>query len=515
MNLYVPQPAYKIYAFDRGWRIMNYVTSHLFQRTDKQARWWFGKAQNVILWASSKEWYAKYAAYVVVGGLWLAGGSQYISAMIIAALFLALQAVLLSIWAAFSAIFMGLLSAYNVIYSRIYGIFYRCPDCHKDMPIPTYICSACHTEHTRLWPSIYGVLSHRCTGCETKLYTMGAGRKKLERICPHCRRPLNAGVGTGTNLHIPIVGGPSTGKTNYIVMATRALLESYQAARYAITFTDPYHQRTFEENVQRLDQGRVLVKTTEVVPQAYNLSIKAPRALVPSIAYVYDAAGEAFEDSKNTDSQVYYKYIDGLIFIIDPSAIPAYHSIHQGEIALIDKQLRPGTLDVMQTYERMVEMFASSVHFQKGRRYTHPIAVVVTKTDALNLESEIGAPAAQLLMQHTPTITSEADAIHTLVRDFLNSYGLDYFVRELELHFSNVRYFSCSALGRLPSFQDAISQDMSSFTPLRVGEPLFWLLSQTKAIKPLVQKAQVTQQLAPVTGQLETTPEAMQQQQYQ
>jgi Double-GTPase 2 len=487
MNLYVPQPAYKIYAFDRGWRIMKYVTEHLFKRTHATAQWWFGKAGDVLNWGKYRPWYMKYWSYIVMAGMGLAGGTQYVSAMILAALFIVLQTVILSVWAFLSAILMGILAVATFLYARVYRIFFRCPDCHKDMPIPTFICT-CGTEHTRLWPSIYGVLSHRCKTCEEKLPTLELnGRKKLSRICPHCRRPLNVGVGSGTNVHITIVGGPSTGKTNYIVEATNQFKQIYESNRYRISFTDPRHEHEFASNLSRLMNGRELLKTPDIVPQAYNLAIKAPGAQVPRFAYVYDAAGEAFNTSENTDSQVYYKYVDGIIFMIDPCAIPSYRHIHRGDIELVRDALRPSLLDVMQAYERMKQIFEASVGLKKGR-YTHPIAVVVSKVDALDLEEEIGAPAASALMRSDPSIKSEEDAINILVRNFLCQYGLDHFVREIELQYSNVRYFSCSALGRLP-----IQNDKSSFVPIRVVDSLIWLLAKTKTVRPIEKKGRVAQ----------------------
>src|SRR5881409_3981873 len=98
MKLYVPQRAYKIYAFDRGWRIMRHVTMNLFQRTHLSALQWFQKARDLMNTARYKEWYMKYALYVVVGGLVLGGLAQYGSAMLVTALFIAIHATILSIW---------------------------------------------------------------------------------------------------------------------------------------------------------------------------------------------------------------------------------------------------------------------------------------------------------------------------------------------------------------------------------------------------------------------------------
>ncbi len=94
------QPAYKLYAFDRGWRIIRYVTENLFKRTDVAARWWFNKGKDTLSWGRAKGSFALYWAYVVLVGMWLAGIVQYITAMIMAALFVAVQSVLLTLWAA-------------------------------------------------------------------------------------------------------------------------------------------------------------------------------------------------------------------------------------------------------------------------------------------------------------------------------------------------------------------------------------------------------------------------------
>jgi hypothetical protein len=184
--------------------------------------------------------------------------------------------------------------------------------------------------------------------------------------------------------------------------------------------------------------------------------------------------------------QEYYKYIDGIIFVIDPFAITDYAHYRQTEILRYQSLLRPSTLDIMQTYERMFQMFEASVGLRRGRRFSHPIAIVVTKIDALNLDQEIGIGAARNLMLQQSTLT-EDDAVNILVRDFLCRYGLDHFVRDAEMQFSRVRYFSCSALGRMP---DPLNG--SPFTPINVANPLIWLLASAKAIVPPMAQKVVT-----------------------
>lgn len=503
MTLFEVQPAHKIYAFDRGWRIMKFVTENLFKRTDIAARWWFAKATDARNYGIGKSLFIKYWSYVLVIGLGMAGAAQYVSAMAVAGLFLVIQSLLLSLWVGISVVMIGILTACTFVYSRFYRIFVRCPDCHKEMPIPTFICPTCNEHHTRLWPSIYGVFSHRCLKCNTKLPTLRLkipGLKLMERdsitrICPNCTVQLNAVIGVGTNIHIPIVGGPSTGKSNYIVMATREFKQTYESTRnYSVSFVDSKHEQDYNANVRLLSTGHELLKTMDIVAHAYNLKIQSSKSRVPKLAYIYDAAGESVNTSENTKLQEYYKYINGIIFVIDPFSISGYRRIHESAIQRYQNLIRPSALDVMQAYERMFQMFEDSVGLKKGRRFDHPIAIVVTKVDALNLEMEIGADAARNLMAQDPSILSEGDAINILVRDFLNRYGLDHFVRDVELQFSNIRYFSCSALGRLP-----IGGDSRAFVPIRASDPLVWLLARAKAIEPLQDNGRMTRVLGPQT----------------
>jgi hypothetical protein len=77
------------------------------------------------------------------------------------------------------------------------------------------------------------------------------------------------------------------------------------------------------------------------------------------------------------------------------------------------------------------------------------------------------------------TAPTEADAIDQLVRNFLITYDLQNFVRDLGLQFAKVRFFSCSALGRLPD-----PTDTRTFEPVRVLEPLSWVLDELGVIDP-------------------------------
>ena len=474
MKLFEPQPAHLMYPFQAGWQVMSYVYANVFARTDTEARGWFAigskweakaKAEdNVVL----KYWY-----YCVYAGAMLAGAFQYVAAMVIVAAFMVLQFLFLLVWSGSAAVLMALLTIANSLYASYYKIFVRCPTCYAQMRIPIHVCPSCATEHSRLWPSVYGVFHHRCAKCNSRLPTLGLlGRDEIVKKCIACSRPMNKRVGQLVNVHIPIIGGPSCGKSNFIFMATRELIESYAKPRkYEIEFPDERDEARYAANLRELGLGRPLAKTPDIAPEAYNLTIRRPGERLGRILYVYDAAGEAYIDKDNTVLQTYYDYVDGIVFIIDPTSIDVYRRKHADWISALHSALRPSTLDVMDAYGRMIEVLEQSVGLRRGSRFSHPIAVIISKADALDLDDLIGDSAVKRLMQADLSFVLEEDASDFLVEQFLVQHELGNLVRSLRNQFEQVRFFSSSALGRMPDKSSSVA-----FAPRGVLPPILWML---------------------------------------
>lgn len=501
------QPASKIYAFDRGWRIEKYVTIHLFRQMHLFALTWFRQARRARLWSRRLmasngvgRWliYAiKYGVLVSIAGIYLAGGVQYLSAMLMTALFLTLQSIFLSLWVVLSFLLMGLLACYTFAYTRYYRIFQRCPNCHEAMDIPIFTCPGCRQNHDRLWPSIYGVLSHRCKGpdgqsCGQVLPAVrlrffalhpGQAQDALSRHCPHCQYIFGSEIGQAINVHLPIVGGPSAGKSMYILTATRAFKDLYQNRfAYTVEFARDQSTREYTQKLESLLQTGLLegTRATEHVTRAYTMKVQAPKAPLSNLVYLYDAPGEAYMTTHHAGEQKYFSYVSGIIFVVDPFFIPEYRQEHEAEFRryeALGMHFDLG-LDPQIVYERMFSLFEEKVGLRRGKAFPHPLAVVVSKTDAFSMELELGSSAARALMSRDTTIKSEEDAFHILVQNFLTRYGQGPLVQHIAMQFKQVRYFSCSALGRM-----SVAGDRSPATPRRVEAPLLWLLAKAHAIE--------------------------------
>jgi Double-GTPase 2 len=487
-RLYIQQPAFLMYPYDAGWYVMQRVLYDVWTPTNSDAKGWFSKGEEFWSDARSASNYAKKLFYWSAAiGMFVGGVFHYIAAFFIVGVFAFIQSIFLVSACIVTSILIMLLAIGNFIYSRYYRIYHRCPDCHHQMSIPVHICPNCSTEHTRLWPSAYGVFRHKCEGslahgtiCNELLPTIGSNKKKLVQKCPNCGRVLE-GLG-GTNIHIPIVGGPAVGKSHYIVAATKGLIEKHApSVGWNVKLPDTNHRRNYELCVNKITSGQRLVKTSEAdaSAKAFNLEIQKPKQPVPKLLYLYDAAGEYYTSDSSAQQQDYFKYVHGVLLIIDPFSIENVQNAYKSQLEE-DKNsggiISPSQDNLETVYENMLMLFETKLNLKRNQRIRAPIAVVVTKCDAFDLEERIGETAARQYMLDHPKdkIRNQEDAMDKVVEEFLIDSGAGNFVRNLRNHFSKARFFSCSAVGIGNN-----SKVATSFEGLRVLDPLLWLLRQT------------------------------------
>lgn len=487
-RFYQPQPARLIYMYDAGWFVIGYVFETLPTVASSAAERWFEKAR-----AYRQEARRQSGAWGRLFSLWLHGSAagiqlgayfHYVVAFIIAGLFALIHSIVLLAGVAITSLMMLILALVNTLTGAIYHMYYRCPTCHAQMRLPVHTCPACSRAHTRLWPSVYGVFAHPCL-CGEKLPTLDVlGRRALTQRCPTCDSVLNAAIGRATNIHIPIVGGPSAGKTHYLIATLRDLIERHAPTHnLAVSMPDIEHRRDYEASVRILRRGQQLRKTQveqDSNTRAYNLQLKRRHQPVPTLLYIYDGAGEYYTSQESAQQQVYYRYANGVILIVDPFAIAQVYVQYRPRIEAEGQTLAVNAQEPLSgIYERMLEALEVHYNLKRDTRFPHPIAVVLTKADAFDLDARIGVEAARRLMQHDPSVQTEGEAIHRLVEDFLVEFGESNFVRNLRLQFSAVRFFSVSSTGRMVD-----PADYRSLEPVRVVEPLLWLLAENGVLPP-------------------------------
>lgn len=469
-----PQPAFKTYFYDAAWFAMRYISRNVWAPTRRDAGLWSQRGQNLRERASQQPndwtniplnlWF-----YAAASGFYVGGAFHYVAAVIIVAVFIVAQVILSLVGMLVSTVLVIVLSWVNAARAAHYRAYFRCPhaNCHSEMPIPIYICPNCNREHTRLWPSRYGIFYHRCV-CGEKLPTLHwLGRKNVDRICPTCRRSMTSAIGWDTNFHIPIVGGPSAGKSHFLVASTQQLMDEYGPKhQLRVDLADERFREDYQRNIDILRSRGRLMKTSDAEenPTAYNMEIERKRQSVPSLLYLYDAAGEHYGTGDRAIRQVYFKYVHGVVLIIDPFSLDDVRALYSDRITT---DLAISSANPDDVYDIMLEVLESHHKKQRGQHFKLPVAVVLTKTDAFDLEEKIGAQAAQTLIQRNPHLLP-VDAIDMLVQRFLRENGASNFMIKLHQRFERVKYFSCSTLG----------PDPEAYDPLRVAEPLLWILGE-------------------------------------
>jgi hypothetical protein len=449
------EPARKMFAFDAGWRVIGYVAQLLPARVHESVLNWLEAYETVQYAAWSRPWLAPFA-WLAMLGLQIAARIQYVIVALAALLFVAIHALLLTVWALALLLALGLVLPLRFCWNVLHYYFFPCPYCYQSIVRPVYTCPTCKAKHARLQPGLYGILTHRCRSCRHLLPTLDVlGRKRLERLCPSCQHPLSGAIGRGASVHIALVGAAAAGKTSFLVQAMAALSEKYREW-YRLGLDDQEQEKHFKLAIDRLRHGRAMEAVTTTVPVPYVLHMQPSRLSMSRIIYLYDPIGKVFTASEFMSRQEYYRYAHGVLLCIDANAL-----------------FSGGELPVMQTYEHMMELFEVFAGLRGGRRYRQAIAVVVTKVNQPQLSKELGSVARMALMQQDASISSQGEAMHQMVRAFLCAHGLDNLARDLESHFEHVRYFSCEAL------EGSAEKDGEA---LSVLEPLEWLLTRARAI---------------------------------
>ena len=478
-----PQPAFKMYFYEKAWFVLRYTYSHIWNPTRRDADSWSQWGRDLAARSAGQPQGWEYVPLRVwflagAGGAFVGGRLHFVAAFIIVVLFIVVQVIVSIVGRIATTIIVALLAAFNALRARYYRIYSRCPkaNCHAEMEIPIYICPDCGVQHDRLWPSRYGILHHRCKGpdgqtCGRNLPTIDwLGRKDLDRICPTCQRFIVSSIGRGTNYHLPIVGGPSAGKSHFLVAATQQLMEVYgPRQKMTITLPDEDDQRDFTRSAGILQGHGRLDKTSDADanPTAFNLEISRRRK-VPGLLYIYDAAGEHYGTGDRGVQQVYFRYVHGVVLIIDPFSIPKVRDAYQDQLDRAAGVMGQSSKHPDEVFEIMLRVLETHHSKHTGQIFELPVAVVITKSDAFDLEEKVGSPAAQRLMVQNGNIPAEADAIHLLVQEFLRDYGASNLMVNLHNRFANVQYFSCSSLG----------PDPDGYAPLRILDPLLWLMGQ-------------------------------------
>lgn len=469
-----PEPAYRHYFFYKAlrdyeqvlcqsWDEMNKFTVRLIE-TGKKC---FEEDSALFTWP-----------WGVIYFLAMAGGMAL--AAIVGLLFALMLGAVLVLCAGMTLALAGLLRLVEYAWMSWNRIFLACPhaECYRKMTIPIYQCPDCGSKHNHLLPGFYGLARRRCQ-CNASLATLFLfGRNQLPSECPHCHRPLNEAIGLVRNLHIPLVGGPSAGKTSFLMASMSDLYQRYLDNNVELSFPEKKDQALFERCHRDFAHGHSVAKTVAESPDAFLVKVGTSSGN-RGLLYVYDAAGELYQQTETLRRAEYYSYTHGVLFLVDPFSLPQVKSDFDSELRVAANQVKPCIEEPQEVYARMISTFQQHPGMKNGLSKI-PCAIIVSKSDAFGLDGMIQStvppaivpPSSRLAAIRGSISAKTEDQESAAVRQWLDDHGGGNLVRSVEKDFQQVRYFYCSALGRLPDGH------LAAFKPDKVLEPLAWLLEQ-------------------------------------
>jgi len=390
---------------------------------------------------------------------------------IICAVITLIQVLILLTMFLFSTIFFAVIILIDRIYCSVNSIANHCPFCQKHYYMPQYVCS-CGNKHSRLRPGVYGILKRKCNCGALLPTTFLNGRQKLDAQCPFCGNNVKGG-GLQASWCIPVVGGPSSGKTVYINM-TMMSLEKNSMSMYGLPFV--YEDNGLDEYKEisgRLLKGYLPDKTTDHRLRYYQFSLTPPGATKQLIS-LCDVAGELFDINSGgvqINAQIGFRFANSFIMVIDPLAIPSYREEVSGTTQL------QGYKASAQSLDEMVDMFVRTLQnmfsIKANAMLKSDVAVVFTKVDIPGLEEKIGESAV-LKKTKGSDMKERCQTRNKLCEQFLREYNEENFLLNLKSRFKSIQFFTCSALGHV--------QNGEQFTASNVEEPFYWLVKKKSKV---------------------------------
>lgn len=477
----IPQPAKKSYFFGKGYTDVKNTIKGAWRRNFES----IGKFKDNISAARSagKGGFAFLLILNVLAMVAVLVFGSVITAVVSIINIVIVLAIMLAVYIGFSVIWLT-----DRLYLLRKKIFTACHECKEKTLIPTYICPNCGAKHTNLTPGVYGILHRTCIGEDPNSYcgqvlptTFFNGRRKLEAICPHCSTPL--ADRESVPICIPVVGGRSVGKTAFITAFSKKFID--EVAPSKSWETEFYNDK--KANIYREIERDYLTGSTRMTdrPQdinkassvSFSFFVKGDPFSPERLVHIYDIAGEVFTNNSENEMQKQYEYCQGIVFMIDPFAIPVVR--YRCEDKLTPEDIAGiGKADINEIVDSFLNKLREVTGLSDKKMSMVPIAVVIGKNDSAGLITEIGDSAVRARMAAEPKrFTDYYDTQDYLCRKFLKENGMESFLNNIDLKFKDNRFFSCSAIGH--------SRDQGKYNPQGVLAPMQWLFG--KADSKMVQ----------------------------
>ncbi len=178
-----------------------------------------------------------------------------------------------------------------------------------------------------------------------------SGKLKLASQCSHCAYQLPRRGYSVPTLHIPVAGAPQVGKSVFMFASVKRLYDSVVGDETMRHFwADESFKNTFLQTKETIGNPEEMRKTTVTRPNAYNIYLGTGK--LRRLVYLYDSAGEIYDDSRALSEADFYRLTKGLVLCVDPFSLAGLR--RQVDAATLDN-VRSLDKDPKDVLERLTE----------------------------------------------------------------------------------------------------------------------------------------------------------------
>ncbi len=316
-----------------------------------------------------------------------------------------------------------------------------------------------------------------CNSCKAVSHTY---------LCPYCHFELPHDVGQIDQRIVAIIGARATGKTHYIAsLITRLQHEIGKNFDLAVRMLGDHTQERWERDFYTpLFVNKTVLqpnRPAEVDPQVksplifrFTFNSNGQRRVL-NMSF-FDSAGEDMTSLTTMSLQNrYIIHADGIIFLLDPLQISSVRQrLSIANVPPADLKASPEAI-----VGHLRDLFERERKLRVTRPVKTPVAFTLSKIDTLLPLLEPGSEFHHPGAHYGYLDLDDAQSVHTEVSNYLASWINPNFCNIIHSSFARYNYFGVSSLGEPP---DA-SNRLSTVSPLRVEDPLLWILYQLGLIK--------------------------------
>jgi Double-GTPase 2 len=309
------------------------------------------------------------------------------------------------------------------------------------------------------------------------------------RFCPHCHNRLEYDYITTKSSIIAMIGSRESGKSTYVGVLIHELRNAVGVAfngmsaelvgdssrdRYRELFAGPLYGEgkiVPATNAYRAQQRLEPLLFMLRFPKSRRLMMRDQ--LTAAMMIFYDTSGEDILKGERLNRlAAYLDAAAGIIFVVDPLQISSVRRAIGNSMPVPEN-----APDQVAMIQRLAELLRERRRMTTDQKISTPLAIALAKTDALNGMLPEHSALRQRGIHRGEYDDADGRHIHDEMRATLSSWADgDILLNTVHNSFSTYRYFGFSALGVSPESATQISS--SGIRPLRVEDPMLWLLAQ-------------------------------------